>query len=69
MAPTINGLVNFNEIPERSVNESTIAYGPTTIDLENAELNGGVLLKTLYLSIDPHLRIFIYATSTSTGSG
>ena len=27
-----------------------------TIDLENVPLNGGVLVKTLYLSVDPYLR-------------
>ncbi|CAE6448326.1 unnamed protein product [Rhizoctonia solani] len=69
MATTTNGSANFNETPERFVNESTVAYGSTTIDFENAELNGGVLLKTLYLSIDPHMRIWMDATSTSTGSG
>ncbi|CAE6435831.1 unnamed protein product [Rhizoctonia solani] len=69
MAPTTNGSANFNEAPGRLVDENTIAYGSTTIDLDNVELNGGVLVKTLYLSIDPHLRLWMETKGTSTGPG
>lgn len=36
----------------------TLVYEPDaeTIDLDNVPLNGGVLVKTLYLSIDPYFR-------------
>ncbi|KAG8729811.1 hypothetical protein FRC11_007961 [Ceratobasidium sp. 423] len=69
MTPTTNGSAAFNEVPGRSVNDNTIAYSTTSIDLDNATLNGGVLVKTLYLSIDPHLRLWMDKGDTSTGPG
>ncbi|KEP48014.1 alcohol dehydrogenase [Rhizoctonia solani 123E] len=69
MAPITNGSANFNEAPERFVNENTIAYSTSSIDIEKVELNGGILAKTLYLSIDPHLRRWMDNGDTSTGPG
>ncbi|KAF8751849.1 N-terminal domain of oxidoreductase [Rhizoctonia solani] len=70
MAPTANGSANFNEIPERHVNDNTVAYGSSSIDLENVPLNGGILVKTLYLSIDPHMRLWMEESKgASTGPG
>ncbi|QRW17443.1 NADH:flavin oxidoreductase/NADH oxidase [Rhizoctonia solani] len=63
-----NGSANFNEIPERHVNDNTVAYGSSSIDLENVPLNGGILVKTLYLSIDPHMRLWMEESKgASTG--
>ena len=36
--------------------KTTVYDESETIDLDNAPLNGGFLVKTLYLSIDPYLR-------------
>ncbi|CUA68346.1 hypothetical protein RSOLAG22IIIB_13706 [Rhizoctonia solani] len=69
MAPITNGSANFNEAPERFVNENTISYNSSSIDIDQAELNGGILAKTLYLSIDPHLRRWMDKGDTSTGPG
>ena len=69
MAPTTNGFATFNEVPGRSVNDNTIAYSKGSIDLENVALNGGILAKTLYLSIDPHLRLWMDKGDASTGPG
>jgi hypothetical protein len=41
--------------PEPDVH--TITDSSDTIDLENVALNGGFLVKTLALSIDPYLRV------------
>ncbi|KAF9523394.1 alcohol dehydrogenase [Crepidotus variabilis] len=58
MAPVTNGRVLFNSIPENfPVPGQTTVYDESeTIDLEDVPLNGGVLIKTLDLSIDPYLR-------------
>ncbi|KAG9316551.1 alcohol dehydrogenase [Chiua virens] len=58
MAPTTNARAIFNEVPtDYPVPGRTVVYDTTqTIDLENVPLNGGILLKTLVLSIDPYLR-------------
>ncbi|CAE6389324.1 unnamed protein product [Rhizoctonia solani] len=67
MTPTTNGAAIFNEFPQLLVNQNTIAYGANSIDIENAVLGGGILAKTLYLSIDPHLRRWMNEGDTSTG--
>ncbi|KAF8698930.1 NAD-P-binding protein, partial [Rhizoctonia solani] len=67
MTPTTNGAAIFNEFPQLLVNQNTIAYGANSIDIENAALGGGILAKTLYLSIDPHLRRWMNEGDTSTG--
>ncbi|KAJ7159263.1 hypothetical protein C8R43DRAFT_994283 [Mycena crocata] len=58
MAPITNGRALFNSIPDGyPVPGETTVYDTTaTIDLENHPLNGGFLLKTLVLSIDPYMR-------------
>ncbi|THH32260.1 hypothetical protein EUX98_g1939 [Antrodiella citrinella] len=58
MAPIKNGRVLYNEfatgfpIPGKN----TVYDTSQTIDLDTVPLNGGVLLKVLYLSVDPYLR-------------
>ncbi|KAI3615001.1 hypothetical protein WG66_016886 [Moniliophthora roreri] len=60
MAPVRNARVVFAEAPDDSAYPEpgkTIVYDSTpTIDLENVSLNGGFLLKTLVLSVDPYMR-------------
>jgi NADPH-dependent curcumin reductase CurA len=57
MAPTNNTSAIFNEVPHGfPVVDKTIVSKTESIDLENVQLNGGTLVKTLYLSIDPYLR-------------
>jgi len=53
-----NGRLLFNEIPTGypEPGKTTIYDVSQTIDLDNAPLEGGVLLKLLVLSIDPYLR-------------
>ncbi|KAF7336156.1 NAD(P)-binding protein [Mycena venus] len=53
-----NARVLFNSVPESyPVPGETTVYDPSqTIDIEAEPLNGGFLLKTLVLSIDPYLR-------------
>lgn len=47
----------FNSVPQGyPVLGETIVFKSSTIDLETAPLSGGVLVKVLYLSIDPYLR-------------
>ncbi|KAF8684987.1 NAD-P-binding protein [Rhizoctonia solani] len=56
--PTIqNSAAIFNSVPkEYPVLNETIIKGTSIIDLDSATLNGGILVKSVYLSIDPHLR-------------
>ena len=60
MAPVRNGRVLFNSIPAPGsypVPGKTVVYDDSqTIDLDNVPLNGGFLVKTLTLSIDPYMR-------------
>ncbi|CAE6459784.1 unnamed protein product [Rhizoctonia solani] len=69
MAPTANGSATFNEAPEHFVNNKTVVYSTSSIDIDKVTLNGGTLAKTLYLSIDPHLRRWMDKEDTSTGPG
>ncbi|CAE6436173.1 unnamed protein product [Rhizoctonia solani] len=64
MAPITNGSATFNEVPGRTVTENTITYGKNLIDIDSVALDGGVLAKTLYLSIDPHMRLWMNETKT-----
>ncbi|KAJ7120596.1 hypothetical protein C8R43DRAFT_1090904 [Mycena crocata] len=58
MAPIQNGRVIFDSIPESYPipGETTVYDTSGTIDLETVPLNGGFLVKTLVLSVDPYLR-------------
>ncbi|EMD32975.1 hypothetical protein CERSUDRAFT_118403 [Gelatoporia subvermispora B] len=58
MAPVKNGRHLFNEIPKGfpEPGKTTVYDESETIDLEKAPLNGGFLVKTLVLSIDPYMR-------------
>ncbi|KAJ6475587.1 hypothetical protein C8R45DRAFT_1159745 [Mycena sanguinolenta] len=58
MAPVTNSRVLFAKIPKDfPVPGETTVYDTTqTIDLSNVPLNGGFLLKTLVLSVDPYMR-------------
>lgn len=58
MPPATNGRVIFNSIPEGfpEPGKSVVYDTSETIDLEGAPLNGGFLVKTLELSIDPYMR-------------
>ncbi|KAF8896877.1 alcohol dehydrogenase [Gymnopilus junonius] len=58
MAPVVNGRVIFNSIPEGfpEPGKTTIYDTTETIDLETAPLEGGFLIKTLELSVDPYMR-------------
>ncbi|KAG9119396.1 ribonucleoside reductase large subunit Cdc22, partial [Ceratobasidium sp. 392] len=57
MTPISNSCAVFNEIPNGyPVVGKTIITKTETIDLDTIPLNGGTLVKTLYLSLDPYLR-------------
>ncbi|KAJ7710412.1 chaperonin 10-like protein [Mycena rosella] len=58
MAPIKNARVLFNSIPKDYPvpGESTVYDTTETIDLDNHPLNGGFLVKTLVLSVDPYMR-------------
>lgn len=58
MAPVTNGRALFNSVPEGFPEPGkTIVYDTTeTIDLDGVSLNGGFLVKTLELSVDPYMR-------------
>ncbi|KAJ7169192.1 hypothetical protein C8R43DRAFT_1155645 [Mycena crocata] len=58
MAPIQNGRVLFNSVPESYPipGETTVYDTSKTIDLETVPLNGGFLVKTLILSVDPYFR-------------
>ncbi|OSX59414.1 hypothetical protein POSPLADRAFT_1075592 [Postia placenta MAD-698-R-SB12] len=58
MAPVKNGRVLFNEVPTgHPVPGRTTVYDDSqTIDPDTVPLNGGFLVKTLVISIDPYIR-------------
>ncbi|CAE6411095.1 unnamed protein product [Rhizoctonia solani] len=58
MAPIQNARLVFNKVPQDFPvpGETTVYDTSETIDLDNVALNGGILAKTLYLSIDPYFR-------------
>ncbi|KAG9078532.1 hypothetical protein FRC06_008318, partial [Ceratobasidium sp. 370] len=57
MAPTKNGRLIFNSIPKAyPVPGETTVYVTEEVDLDTVPLNGGALVKTLYLSVDPYFR-------------
>ncbi|KIL66822.1 hypothetical protein M378DRAFT_9869 [Amanita muscaria Koide BX008] len=58
MAPVTNARAIYNSVPTGypELGKTVIHDTSSTIDLDNVPLNGGFLLKTLVLSIDPYLR-------------
>lgn len=58
MVLTKNGRLLFNEIPKDFPipGRTTVYDDAETINLDSVQLNGGILIKTLYLSADPYLR-------------
>ncbi|KAI0827338.1 NAD-P-binding protein [Trametes gibbosa] len=58
MAPIPNGRLLFNELPTGYPvpGKTTVYDASQTIDPESVPLNGGFLVKTLVLSIDPYMR-------------
>ncbi|KAG6901822.1 hypothetical protein C0995_007529 [Termitomyces sp. Mi166 len=58
MAPVRNARVIFESVPRGFPvpGETTVYDDSKTIDLDHVALNGGFLLKTLVLSIDPYMR-------------
>ncbi|KAI0749872.1 NAD(P)-binding protein [Daedaleopsis nitida] len=58
MAPVKNGRLLFNEIPDGypEPGKTTVYDESQTIDIDGTPLDGGFLLKTLVLSIDPYMR-------------
>ncbi|KAF9035370.1 NAD(P)-binding protein [Hymenopellis radicata] len=58
MTPVQNAVVTFAEIPAGYPipGRTTVYNANNTIDLEKVPLNGGILIKTLVISIDPYLR-------------
>ncbi|QRV77249.1 Zinc-binding dehydrogenase [Ceratobasidium sp. AG-Ba] len=56
MLPTRNASAIFSQVPHGSlITEETVVTRYDTIDLDAAELHGGILVKILYLSIEPCL--------------
>ncbi|KAJ6477285.1 alcohol dehydrogenase [Mycena vulgaris] len=58
MAPITNGRVLFAAIPKDFPipGETTVYDASQKIDLDTVPLNGGFLIKTLVLSVDPYMR-------------
>ncbi|KAG6816087.1 hypothetical protein H0H87_008749 [Tephrocybe sp. NHM501043] len=58
MAPIRNARVLFNDIPKGfpEPGKTTVYDESKTIDLDGVSLNGGFIVKTLVLSIDPYMR-------------
>ncbi|KAI5886030.1 NAD(P)-binding protein [Schizophyllum commune H4-8] len=70
MTPTRNGEVIFSEKISSGypVPSKTVTYDDTeTIDLDNIPLEGGVLIKTLALSVDPYFRGLMAETTDVPG--
>lgn len=60
MVTVNNGTAIFNEVPQGlPVLDKTIVFKSESIDLDTVQLNGGILVKALYLSIDPYLKLFM----------
>lgn len=70
MAPIQNRSAVFNEFPQGfPVVGKTVITKTESIDLDSVPLNGGILVKTLYLSIDPYLRGLMDENSAISYSG
>ncbi|KAJ7609806.1 hypothetical protein FB45DRAFT_1066400 [Roridomyces roridus] len=64
MSPVPNARVLFNAIPQGvpTPGQTTVYDSSQSIDLESHPLNGGFLIKTLVLSIDPGMRTRMRST-------
>ena len=52
-----NGTLIYVAHPEKNIDPAVhLKYVEKDIDLDTVPLNGGVLIKTLYLSSDPYVR-------------
>ncbi|KAG8681155.1 hypothetical protein FRC11_001498 [Ceratobasidium sp. 423] len=71
MAPVQNARLIFNKVPRDFPvpGETTVYDTSETIDLDSVPLNGGILTKTLYLSIDPYFRGRMRDVSKKSYSG
>ncbi|KAJ6502805.1 hypothetical protein C8R47DRAFT_1039299 [Mycena vitilis] len=69
MAPIQNARVLFNSVPEGYPipGETTVYDTSQTLDIENVPLNGGFLIKTLVLSVDPFFRERMRAPDNASG--
>ncbi|KAG8720164.1 hypothetical protein FRC08_001054 [Ceratobasidium sp. 394] len=56
MAPINNVSAIFNEIPQGSLTDKAVITKVESIDLDTVQLSGGILVKMLYLSVEPYLR-------------
>ncbi|KAJ8690068.1 hypothetical protein PTI98_012906 [Pleurotus ostreatus] len=67
MTLTKNGRHIFNEVPHGYPipGRTTIYDGSQSIDLDNVPLNGGFLIRTLDLAVDPYLRSMMDQVSNS----
>ncbi|KDQ23503.1 hypothetical protein PLEOSDRAFT_1109146 [Pleurotus ostreatus PC15] len=67
MTLTRNGRHIFNEVPNGYPipGQTTIYDGSQSIDLDNVPLNGGFLIRTLDLAVDPYLRSMMDQVSNS----
>ncbi|TFK65471.1 alcohol dehydrogenase [Pluteus cervinus] len=67
MAPVTNARVIFSKVPEGIPQPGTTTCDTSeTIDIENVPLQGGFLVKTLVVSIDPYLRNLMVAPGTKS---
>lgn len=66
--PTVrNASVKYVVEPEKDIIPDVhTKYVEGSIDLDNEPLNGGVLLKTLYVSSDPYIRYRLRDPSVNT---
>ncbi|KAG8733472.1 hypothetical protein FRC10_012326 [Ceratobasidium sp. 414] len=67
MAPINNVSAIFNEIPQGPLDDKTVITKVESIDLATAQLNGGMLVKMLYLSVEAYLRAMMRPPSAGTG--
>lgn len=57
MPSTVNSRVIFAAIPVGNALDGVLKYlDDETIDIDNALLNGGILVKVVALSVDPYMR-------------
>ncbi|KAG8724509.1 hypothetical protein FRC12_024306, partial [Ceratobasidium sp. 428] len=69
MAPVNNASAIFNEVPQATleVDKPYITTRIDTIDLDTVQINGGILIKMLYLSVEPYLRGMMRSMAAGLG--